>query len=310
MNVLPWIQCGQLHVISDLHLGGQADCQIFDQGATLEAFLDFLRQQTGPDIGLVINGDLVDFLAEPNAVCFDPRGAPAKLDRIFQEPNFRPVWRGLQKFVQTPHCRLFVNLGNHDMELALPWVADKLLEHLSGGDAAARGRIKLAFDGLGFRCRVGGAAVLCVHGNEVDTWNITDYERLRRSGLDVVLGREEDGWVPNAGSAMVVDVMNDVKRRFPFVDLLKPEQEAVVPVLVALDHGVLGKLKRAFRILGRLGWDGFGRALPQSWQGAGGSAGRPAGRVSRKEWRAIRLAKAQAAERSPAHRSGGIEEGP
>lgn len=255
MNVLPWIQCGQLHVISDLHLGGQADCQIFDQGATLEAFLDFLRQQTGPDIGLVINGDLVDFLAEPNAVCFDPRGAPAKLDRIFQEPNFRPVWRGLQKFVQTPHCRLFVNLGNHDMELALPWVADKLLEHLSGGDAAARGRIKLAFDGLGFRCRVGGAAVLCVHGNEVDTWNITDYERLRRSGLDVVLGREEDGWVPNAGSAMVVDVMNDVKRRFPFVDLLKPEQEAVVPVLVALDHGVLGKLKRAFRILGRLGWD-------------------------------------------------------
>jgi len=255
MSALQWIRCSQLHVISDLHLGGQAGSQIFDQGPTLEAFLDFLRQQPGPDIGLMINGDLVDFLAEPNAVCFDPRGAPAKLDRIFGEPNFQPVWRGLQKFVQAPQCRLFVNLGNHDLELALPWVADKLVEHLSGTDAAARGRIKLTLDGLGFRCRVGSAAVLCVHGNEVDTWNITDHERLRRSGQDVVQGREEEGWVPNAGSAMVIDVMNDVKRRFPFVDLLKPEQEAVVPVLVALDHGVLGKLKRAFRILGRLGWD-------------------------------------------------------
>ncbi len=244
MSALPWIQCSQLHVISDLHLGGRAGSQIFDQGLTLEAFLDFLRQQSAPDFGLMINGDLVDFVAEPYAACFDPRGAPAKLDRIFAEPDFQPVWHGLQKFVQTPHCRLFVNLGNHDLELALPWVAEKLVGHLSGTDAAARGRIKLIVDGLGFRCLVGSAAVLCLHGNEVDTWNITDHERLRRSGRDVVLGRDAEDWVPNAGSAMVIDVMNDIKRRFPFVDLLKPEQEAVVPVLVALDHGVLGKLKR------------------------------------------------------------------
>lgn len=255
MNSLPWIQCSQLHVISDLHLGGQAGFQIFDQGATLEAFLDFLRQQASPDVSLVINGDLVDFLAEPDALCFDPLGASAKLERMFGDPSFQPVWSGLRRFVQTPHCRLFVNLGNHDLELALPWVAEQFMEQLGGTDSAVRGRITLAFEGFGVRCQVGKAAVLCLHGNEVDTWNITDHERLRRTGRDLTMGRPVDGWVPNAGSAMVIDVMNEVKRKYPFVDLLKPEQEAVVPVLVALDHSMLGKLTRVFRLLGHKEWD-------------------------------------------------------
>jgi UDP-2,3-diacylglucosamine pyrophosphatase LpxH len=261
MKSLPWIRCSQLHVISDLHLGGQAGFQIFDQGATLEAFLDFVikqasaEQQGSPDLAVLINGDLVDFLAEAGALCFDPLGASTKLDRIFSDPSFQPVWNGLKRFVQTPRCRLLVNLGNHDLELALPWVSEQLVKHLSGDDPAARGRITLGLDGFGFRCQVGTATVLCVHGNEVDTWNITDHDRLRRIGRDVTMGRAVEGWIPNAGSAMVIDVMNDVKRRFPFVDLLKPEQEAVVPVLVALDHTVLGKLTRVFRVLGHLEWD-------------------------------------------------------
>ena len=59
-------------------------------------------------------------------------------------------------------------LGNHDIELALPPVTERLLQELCGDDAAARGRIRIVFDNSGFSCTVGPAQVLCVHGNEVD----------------------------------------------------------------------------------------------------------------------------------------------
>ena len=70
----------------------------------------------------------------------------------------------------------------------------------------------LAFDGAGFLCRVGNATVLCVHGNEVDDWNITDYETIRRAGRDLQQGRSVEAWVPNAGTHLVIEVMNDIKK--------------------------------------------------------------------------------------------------
>ena len=108
-------------------------------------------------------------------------------------------------------------LGNHDLELALPWVREHLLVDLSRGDDAARGRITLSFDGAGFRCRVGQANILCVHGNEIDPWNVTDFETLRRQGRDSLRGQgASPDWIPNAGTQLVVKVMNEVKREFPF----------------------------------------------------------------------------------------------
>jgi hypothetical protein len=72
-------------------------------------------------VALVINGDLVDFLAEADLrdknrprVCFDSAGAPEKLARIMreeQEPRFAGVWRGLKKFVRTANRHLIVILG-------------------------------------------------------------------------------------------------------------------------------------------------------------------------------------------------------
>ena len=66
------------------------------------------------------------------------------------------------------------------------------------------------------------AKVVCVHGNEVDSWNVADYERLRRIGRDYQFGVSVEGWTPNAGAQMVIEVMNQIKRDYPFVDLLKP----------------------------------------------------------------------------------------
>jgi UDP-2,3-diacylglucosamine pyrophosphatase LpxH len=248
-------QFDEIYVVSDLHLGGVPGFQIFGSGKELGALINHIRDRPASRVAIVINGDSVDFLAEPGARYFDPKGANDKLDRIVGDASFKPVFDALKEFLDRVNRHLIITLGNHDVELALPWVRSHFVELLAGNSDAARGRITLSMDGTGYACSVGGASVLCIHGNEVDTWNVTDYERLRRSARDCVQGRSMEDWTPNAGTKLVIDVMNGIKRTYPFVDLLKPEVEAVVPVLLALDPGQLPKLSRIMAVATRLGWD-------------------------------------------------------
>jgi UDP-2,3-diacylglucosamine pyrophosphatase LpxH len=257
MSAVP--EFDELYVISDLHLGGVKGFQIFGSANELVAFIDWVRDRPAVRVALVINGDTVDFLAEPGSRYFDPHGANDKLDRIVRDDSFKLVFDALKQFVSRVNRHLIFTLGNHDIELALPHVRAHLLDLISGGDDASKGRITLALDGTGYACSVAGSSVLCVHGNEVDTWNVTDYERLRRSGRDYVQGRPMEDWTPNAGTKLVIDVMNIVKRDYPFVDLLKPEVEAVVPVLLAMDPKQIQKLARLMAVGTRLGWDSVRR---------------------------------------------------
>ncbi|HKV09947.1 MAG TPA: metallophosphoesterase [Thermoanaerobaculia bacterium] len=257
-------QFDELYVISDLHLGGPPGFQIFNSGAEVEKLVNALRASdpNRPDrrVALVVNGDLVDFLAERPARHFDPAGAVDKLNRIVKDPAFAPVFRSLQKFAATRNRSLVITLGNHDVELALPWVREHLLDLLSGGNEAARGRITLSFDGAGFLCRVGNAQVLCVHGNEVDTWNVTDHETIRRIGRDLTHGLPVQSWIPNAGTQLVIDVMNDLKGRYPFIDLLKPEMEGVIPTILALAPDQRDKVRAVAATARRLALDKIRRA--------------------------------------------------
>ena len=126
---------------------------------------------------------------------------------------------------------------------------------LLGNDEAARGRITLAFDGAGYRCQVGAATVLCVHGNEVDEWNVTDHDQIRQIGRDLNQGRSADAWKPNAGTRMVIEVMNEIKKRHPFVDLLKPEFGAAVPALLHLEPSLGWKIADIAKVAVRMKWD-------------------------------------------------------
>ena len=253
-------QFDELYVVSDLHLGGPSDFQIFNSGAELAALINHLRASAADKrIALLVNGDFVDFLAEQPAAHFDPSGAITKLNRIVEDPAFKPVFTALKRFTNTKNRTLVLTLGNHDLELALPWVRTRLLEILTDGKEAAYGRVVLSFDGSGFPCRVGKATVLSVHGNEVDAWNVADYERIRRFGVEVSHGRPIDSWIPNAGSQLVIDVMNDLKRKYPFVDLLKPETQAAVPTLLALAPDQHDKLRAIGATVRRLAWDAFKR---------------------------------------------------
>ncbi len=252
----------ELHVVSDLHFGGSEGGQIFSGTNLLASLIDSLAtDRPASRIGLVIGGDFIDFLAEPGAAYFDPSGAPAKLTRISNDDTFRPIWLALRRFVATEKRRLVIILGNHDLELALPHVRSALIASLCEGADAARGRIDLIVDGTGYSVRVGDARILCLHGNEADDWNFTDFETLRRIGQAYQLGNGYKSWTPNAGSKLVIDVMNGIKKTYPFVDLLKPETEAVVPILIALDQASGERAAAACAVAGRLVSDKVKRAV-------------------------------------------------
>lgn len=255
------IETDELFVISDTHLGGVKGAQIFDATKALKWLLGDLAKQADAtktrQFTLVINGDFVDFLAEPQPVYFDPRTACDRLDRILlHEAGFRGILGALREFAGKRNCRLIINLGNHDLELALPWVRDHLLDMLSEGNAAPRARIDLLTDGAGCRLSVNGVQVLCAHGNEVDAWNVTDHETIRRIARDILRGQDPDPWIPNAGTQMVIEVMNDIKRAYPFVDVLKPETGAVVPILAALKPSLAARLAQVSKVVLRRARDG------------------------------------------------------
>ena len=64
---------------------------------------------------------------------------------------------------------------------------------------------------------------------------MVDYRALRNVSRAMARGAPLPEWDANAGTRMVIDVMNPLKATYPFVDLLKPEIEASIPALVALE---------------------------------------------------------------------------
>lgn len=131
----------QVYVISDLHLGGHLDptnatgrgFRIFTHGKELAAFINALANKpaSGPDIELVINGDVVDFLAEKDpdsegwsALKLGPH-APEVLNNIVGREA--AVFEALTALLRAEH-RLTLLLGNHDVELSFPEVRARL-EH-------------------------------------------------------------------------------------------------------------------------------------------------------------------------------------
>lgn len=243
----------QLHVISDLHLGGQKGRQIFNQGPALAAVIDHLAAlDRGLRVGLLINGDIIDFLADAaDGQYLDPLHAVARLEGIMLDPAFRPVFEALARFVRAEGRTLILAMGNHDVELGLREVEARLIEELTGGLLDARARVLSLMDGAGYLCKVGGDKVLAVHGNETDAWNPIDYEALRRTVRALNQGASPDAWAPNAGTRLVVDVMNGIKESYPFVDLLKPETIAVPQLLLALPRDYKASLIGFARSVGR-----------------------------------------------------------
>lgn len=223
-------------VISDLHIGGAPGFGICsDAGRTL--LVDFLatvadEARIGRDVHLVVNGDAVDFLAQEPFEVFtaDNRAATAKLRAILE--SSAEVWAQFRA-VAAAGAEVTFLLGNHDLELTLPGPSRLLRETLGPG------RVNLLFDNQALDL----GDVLIEHGNRYDAWNIVDHDALRRV-RSAASRRESIAEFPApAGSKLVIDVMNDIKGQLRFVDLLKPENDAVLPLLAALSPVSAAQIK-------------------------------------------------------------------
>ncbi len=243
-DVLP--RYDQLYVVSDIHMGGMPGFQILKHGPRLGAFITTLADlPEDDDVALVLNGDVIDSLAEDinGFVAMDE--ALQVMERIYGDDSFKPVWDGLAFFLSKPNRHLIIVIGNHDIEMALPNVERSIRRRIAGGSHERNGRLHFATHGGGFACQVGDARTFCTHGNWVDDWNVVDHNRLAQLGnaLNACRIPDKSKWEPNAGTRMVIKVMNPIKRDYPFVDLLKPETKAVPGVLMVLDPGRVRQLK-------------------------------------------------------------------
>lgn len=226
-----------LYVISDLHLGGapatdgSRGFQICPPGtqAALAAFIARLPgQQATGDCRLVIAGDIVDFLAEEPFEAFtaNPAEARRKLESILTRTA--PVWEALQAFVRDRNGALTLMLGNHDIELSLPGPRQLLIDRLGPG------RIDFIYDNEAFTL----GPVLIEHGNRFDAWNAVPHGALRRVRSQLSRSLPVTPAFPTLpGSRLVVDVMNPLKKTYPFIDLLKPEDAGALPIAAALGAG-------------------------------------------------------------------------
>lgn len=240
----------ELYVISDLHLGGIDGRRIFAAETPLTLWIDGLaRPRPGvvKKVGLVINGDIIDFLAATDAKAFDAPSALMKLEAVLE--HYKRIFDALGRFAAVEGNLLYLAVGNHDVELGLAQVRQHLIEAIYPR-ATAEQASRIAFDGEPLCFLVGDREIHCVHGNEYDDWNRVDHSRVAE--IDEALQRHEvpAPWVPNAGSRLVVDVMNDVKVRWPFIDLLKPEGVHFVPLLAMLDPAKLALLASIFPVGG------------------------------------------------------------
>lgn len=276
----------QVFVVSDLHLGGPEGFRMCSQAgaAQLTRFVRYTAaQRAGGDVHLVLAGDVVDLLAEPDvlapgsprwsAFTSDPAAALAKLERVFA--STAEVWAALRDLVAAGNA-LTVMVGNHDVELALPSVRARLLAEL----APRGGRVSILHDGEAFT--LGGLVI--EHANRYDPWNAVDHDGLRR--VRSAQSRREPaaraGFEPQPGSELVARVMNDIKRKYAFVDLLKPETGAVAPILAVLDPAVWLGARPAIQQAARAAWrrrlyDAQGQPTGELIRAAGTEAPPPAG---------------------------------
>jgi UDP-2,3-diacylglucosamine pyrophosphatase LpxH len=229
----------ELHTVSDLHLGGREGAEVFCSERELAALIDWAanRARDGRRVAFGILGDIVDFLAFDGSGYFNPQRAVEWLDEVATKRPTKVVFEALRAFTARESATLVLVLGNHDIELALPDVRQRLIDHCAGSNAQ---RVRVVFDGTGYECRVGGesgATVLCLHGNERDKWNCIDHGALQRSVRSVRIGGlPAQPVAPNAGTRLVIDALNQAKRHIPFIDLLQPEQEVALRVVLALSE--------------------------------------------------------------------------
>lgn len=235
------MQPTRVFVISDLHLGG-AKPAMMSHAKDLAIFIKDLpaRLRGEEALELVIAGDFIDFLAialddQQEAWTPSPERAVGKLKQAMEGQD-APVYEALGGFVRSGH-RLTVIVGNHDLEMAIPSVQQAFCEKLR----VNRHQVVFVDDGRAWR--IGNA--LIEHGNRYDGANLNDWQGLRATASYWSRGETpRDPLEVSAGSQLVEQVVNPLKRRYPFIDIFQPQGELLGYLLLAMEPALKYDFKK------------------------------------------------------------------
>ncbi len=214
-------------VISDLHLSALRGEGLFQADAELT---DFLRGLADVPSTLVLAGDAFDFLVPPGAAApsstFDETRAVELAGQILQQHD--EVMSALERLCAGGRHRVLIQAGNHDPELALPAVREVFDKRLGLGRAGG-----WLVNGEGLALQVGSARVLVEHGDAIDPWNKIEHGLLGEFVRLASRGFEARFELP-PGSHLVNGFVTPMRREGrAWVELLKPEREAVFPLLAS-----------------------------------------------------------------------------
>ncbi|HYU34835.1 MAG TPA: metallophosphoesterase [Thermoanaerobaculia bacterium] len=276
----------ELILLSDLHLGAERGRGLFRADSELAAFLRWIAENTGPT-RVVIAGDFLDFLVpregEETVPAFDPHGAAARAAAIVEcHPE---VFDALALLARSPRHELWILNGNHDPELLFPDVRE-VLDHRLGVESPASS-VRWRTEGEAVDFQVGPARVRVAHGDCFDDLNRIEYGRLRTAVNRLSYGfsrSDEHEYEPPLGTRLVVEHVLRLRSRYPWVDALKPEREAVFPILFqflsfAEKRAFLGAIKSALLSLPESFWGKLVRKSSPARLVRGSEEGSPRARL-------------------------------
>lgn len=218
----------EIFVLSDLHLAPERDTGLFQADAALADCLRWIGSESQNGL-VVLAGDILDYLVPGNAdTRFNANDLRTRTNDILEHHD--EIFDALAELAASPDHPLVVLGGNHDPELIFPMVQETIERRL--GIDSINPRIRWLVQGEALRLRVGSATVLVEHGNVLDPWNRINYGSLQ--GASSLASRnlfDAGDYQPPPGSRMVLEVMNKLCKDYPWVNLLKPETEAVVPLI-------------------------------------------------------------------------------
>ncbi len=251
------MELDKLYAVSDLHIGGAPKKRAFREERALAWLIGEAKRSPARRVGFLMNGDIFDFLADPTNAHEFAVDAESRIREYARDEHLGQIFEALKNFVATTDRHVILQIGNHDIELALPATQRALCDVIDpNGDAFQQ--IHFVSDRRGWACRVAGRMVLAVHGNASDPWNAVDHDGLTAAVGAAEAGRVINAPITNAGTILVLEVMNQIKDRYPFVDLFKPEGPALFALLDWFNppKSRRGLIRATMRLLRRGGLQG------------------------------------------------------